>query len=66
MAWLAEELRCRGARALVARLPADGDEKVGLDDYLAAHPKREFDALLAGERVAGGSGRLATSQACLS
>jgi len=43
---LAEELDSRGTTALIVRLPQDGDEKVGVDDYLVAHGKEELVKLL--------------------
>ncbi len=33
---LASELRSHGARVIIARLPQDGENKVGLDDFLVA------------------------------
>ena len=49
---LASELLRRGADARIVRLPADGDDKVGLDDWLmnCAKPKEEFEALLESAR----------------
>ena len=39
---LAERLRARGATVFVKELPADGEGKVGLDDYLLHHSVDEF------------------------
>ena len=44
---LAKELSARGARVHIVELPSDPDsEKVGLDDYLVAHSRVEFEALV--------------------
>ena len=46
---LAEELAGREAQVRIPKLPAGPNgEKVGLDDYLLAHTKKEFRALVAG------------------
>lgn len=45
---LAEELARRQATVLAVRLPSLGQEKIGLDDYLVAAGREEFDRL---ERV---------------
>jgi hypothetical protein len=43
---LGKELEARGAKVAVLKLPAGPDgAKVGLDDYLCAHPLAAFDAL---------------------
>jgi energy-coupling factor transporter ATP-binding protein EcfA2 len=39
---LAERLRARGATVFVKEIPADGADKVGLDDYLIRHTSDEF------------------------
>ncbi len=44
---MAKELSARGARVHIVELPPGPDsEKVGLDDYLVAHSKAEFEALV--------------------
>ena len=44
---LVDELqRKRGARCRLVRIPQDGDEKVGLDDFLLAHGQAGLTALL--------------------
>jgi hypothetical protein len=43
---LAKELEARGAMVAVVKLPAGpGGQKVGLDDFLMAHPPADLDAL---------------------
>ena len=44
---LARELAQRGATVNIARLPPDGGNKVGIDDYLLTHSKAEGLAVLA-------------------
>lgn len=44
--WLAHYLKCSGAIVKVVRLPADGEKKVGLDDYLIKHGPAKFQDLL--------------------
>jgi hypothetical protein len=52
---LIEELqRKREAKCFVVRLPADGDKKVGLDDYLLAKGPDEYERLLESARTVGG------------
>jgi len=43
---LAKELRQRGTRVLIVRLPGSTGEKVGLDDYFVQHGVDEFEELL--------------------
>jgi hypothetical protein len=43
---LVEELHKRGARCFLVELPADGDKKVGLDDFLVEHGPAAFTGLL--------------------
>ncbi len=52
---LAAELRSRGARVLIVRLPEDGDHEVGLDDFLVGSGKEELDALLATAKPPAGA-----------
>ncbi len=41
---LADELSARGAQVRIPKLPTGpSGQKVGLDDYLLAHTKEEFD-----------------------
>lgn len=45
---LIEELQTkRGAKCRIVRLPPDGEEKVGLDDFLHAHGADQFERLVA-------------------
>ncbi len=43
---LAAALELQGAKVLVVRLPSDGDNKVGADDFLVKHGPGEFKKLL--------------------
>lgn len=43
---LAKELCSRGANVLIARLPSEGGEKIGLDDYLVQTGKEAFNKVL--------------------
>lgn len=49
---LAEVLGKAGAIVKVVRLPADGDEKVGLDDYLVKHGVKGFNKILDDAKLA--------------
>ena len=44
--WLAKNLRMRGAKVSIVRLPSDGENKVGLDDYLLKHGPAKLRELL--------------------
>jgi len=44
--WLAKNLKSRGARVTIVRIPGDGDGKVGLDDYLLKHGPAKLRQLL--------------------
>lgn len=44
--WLARNLKTRGAKVSIVRLPSDGDGKVGLDDYLIKHGPAKLRELL--------------------
>jgi hypothetical protein len=39
---LAERLAELGAKVLIARIPAEGDAKMGIDDYIVAHGAAQF------------------------
>lgn len=43
---LAREISDKGAQVRVVRLPENGDQKVGLDDYLVGVRKQQFENLL--------------------
>lgn len=43
---LVQELRKRGAKLYVIRIPAEGDTKVGLDDYIVKHGVARFASLV--------------------
>jgi len=43
---LATQLRAAGAKTFLARLPDDGEAKVGADDFLVAHGKAKLKAIL--------------------
>ena len=49
---LAETLSKRGAVVRVARIPSDGDGKVGADDYIIAHGVEAFQKLIAKSKPA--------------
>jgi putative DNA primase/helicase len=41
---LADRLGALGAEVYIARIPAEGDSKVGIDDYIVAHGPQQFMA----------------------
>lgn len=43
---LVQELRKRGATLYIVRIPAEGDKKVGLDDYIVKHGMKRFASLV--------------------
>jgi len=56
---LGRELKKLGGSVLLVKLPSQGSEKVGLDDYFLQHGPNDFDGL---ERVALGSKHLRTNE----